>query len=159
MDYGVHKLYNKLWQMLNTDPELMTMMNYGTEGFTYNKNSDGTITFIAENRANYSPWTNGMGNVRILPPTDAQGVDFWDRFSAYYDAAEALPMGGFIFDSSELSTEAAALSNVYAEYAFNLMSGAVNPDDVLPTFLSKLEDAGINDFVGAAQEQLAAYMG
>ena len=47
-------------------------------------------------------------------------------------------MGGFIFDSSELSTEAAALSNVYAEYAFNLMSGAVNPDDVLPTFLSKL---------------------
>ena len=35
------------------------------------------------------------------------------------------------------------------------MSGAVNPDDVLPTFLSKLEDAGINDFVGAAQEQLA----
>ena len=145
--------------LLNTDPELMTMMNYGTEGFTYNKNSDGTITFIAENRANYSPWTNGMGNVRILPPTDAQGVDFWDRFSAYYDAAEALPMGGFIFDSSELSTEAAALSNVYAEYAFNLMSGAVNPDDVLPTFLSKLEDAGINDFVGAAQEQLAAYMG
>ena len=101
--------------LLNTDPELMTMMNYGTEGFTYNKNSDGTITFIAENRANYSPWTNGMGNVRILPPTDAQGVDFWDRFSAYYDAAEALPMGGFIFDSSELSTEAAALSNVYAE--------------------------------------------
>ena len=145
--------------LLNTDPELMTMMNYGTEGFTYNKNSDGTITFIAENRANYSPWTNGMGNVRILPPTDAQGVDFWDRFSAYYDAAEALPMVGFIFDSSDLSTEAAALSNVYAEYAFNLMSGAVNPDDVLPTFLSKLEDAGINDFVGAAQEQLAAYMG
>ena len=145
--------------LLNTDSELMTMMNYGTEGFTYNKNSDGTITFIPENRANYSPWTNGMGNVRILPPTDAQGADFWNRFSAYYDAAEALPMGGFIFDSSELSTEAAALSNVYAEYAFNLMSGAVNPDDVLPTFLSKLEDAGINDFVGAAQEQLAAYMG
>ena len=145
--------------LLNTDPELMTMMNYGTEGFTYNKNSDGTITFIPENRANYSPWTNGMGNVRILPPTDAQGADFWDRFSAYYDAAEPLPLGGFVFDSSELSTEIAALSNVFAEYGFNLMSGAVNPDDVLPEFLSKLEEAGINDFVGAAQEQLAAYMG
>ena len=145
--------------LLNTDSELMTMMNYGTEGFTYNKNSDGTITFIPENRANYSPWTNGMGNVRILPPTDAQGADFWDRFSAYYDAAEPLPLGGFVFDSSELSTEIAALSNVFAEYGFNLMSGAVNPDDVLPEFLSKLEEAGINEFVGAAQEQLAAYMG
>ena len=39
------------------------------------------------------------------------------------------------------------------------MSGAVNPDDALPEFLSKLEEAGINEFVGAAQEQLAAYMG
>ena len=100
-----------------------------------------------------------MGNVRILPPTDAQGVDFWDRFAAYYDAAEPLPLGGFVFDSSELSTEIAALSNVFAEYGFNLMSGAVNPDDVLPEFLSKLEEAGIDEFVGAAQEQLAAYMG
>ena len=145
--------------LLNTDSTLMTMMNYGLEGYTYEKNDDGTISFITENRANYSPWPNGMGNVRILPPTDAQGVDFWDRFSAYYDAAEAVPMGGFIFDSSELSTEAAAISNVYAEYAFNLMSGAVNPDEVLPAFLAKLEEAGMNEFVAAAQEQLAAYMG
>ena len=145
--------------LLNTDPYVMTMLNYGVEGYTYNKNADGTISFIAENRANYSPWTNGVGNVRILPPTDAQGVDFWDRFSAYYNAAETLPYGGFIFDGSELETEQAALANVFAEYAFNLMSGAVNPDDVLPTFLSKLEDAGINEFVAAANEQMAAYVG
>ncbi len=49
--------------------------------------------------------------------------------------------------------------NVYAEYAFNLMSGAVNPDTVLPEFLSKLEAAGINEFVATAQAQLEAYMG
>ena len=144
--------------LLNTDSKLMTMLNYGTEGFTYTTNEDGTISFT-DARATYSPWTNGMGNVRILPPTQAQGLDYWDRFAAYYDAAEALPYGGFIFDSSELETESAALANVYAEYAFNLMSGAVNPDTVLPEFLSKLEAAGINDFVAAAQAQLEAYMG
>lgn len=144
--------------LLNTDPELMTMLNYGTEGFTYNKNADGTITFTDE-RANYSPWTNGMGNVRILPPTDAQGADFWNRFSAYYDAAEALPYGGFIFDGSAMETETAAIANVYAEYAFNLMSGAVDPDAVLPEFLAKLEEAGMNEFVAEAQAQLAAYVG
>ena len=144
--------------LLNTDSKLMTMLNYGVEGYTYNTNSDGTITFTDE-RANYSPWTNGMGNVRILPPTDAQGADFWTRFSAYYDAAEALPYGGFIFDSSALETETAAIANVYAEYAFNLMSGAVNPDDVMPDFLAKLEAAGINELVAEAQAQLAAYVG
>ena len=145
--------------LLNTDPTLMTMLNYGTEGFTYNTNADGTITFIQENRANYSPWTNGMGNIRILPPTDQQGVDFWDRFSAYYDSAETLPLGGFIFDSSPYNTEMGAISNVFAEYAFNLMSGAVDPATELPKFLEKLEEAGINEFVAGAQEQLAAYMG
>ena len=144
--------------LLNTDSKLMTMLNYGTEGFTYTTNEDGTISFT-DARATYSPWTNGMGNVRILPPTAAQGLDYWDRFAAYYDAAEALPYGGFIFDSSELDTESAALANVYAEYAFNLMSGAVDPEAVLPEFLSKLEAAGINGFVAAAQAQLEAYMG
>ncbi len=145
--------------LLNTDPTLMTMMNYGIEGYTYNSNDDGTITFVDEVRATYSPWTNGMGNVRILPPTDAQGADFWDRFSAYYDAAEALPYGGFIFDSSALEKEGAAIANVYAQYGFNLMSGAVDPETVLPEYLAKLEEAGMSAFVAEAQAQLAAYMG
>ena len=144
--------------LLNTDPVLMTMMNYGLEGYTYNTNADGTITFIDDARAQYSPWTNGMGNIRILPPTDAQGAGFWDRFSAYYDAAETLPYGGFIFDASEVETEGAALANVFAEYAFNLMSGAVDPDQVLPEFQAKLEEAGINEFVSAAQTQMEAYL-
>ena len=144
--------------LLNTDSKLMTMLNYGVEGYTYNTNADGTITFTDE-RSNYSPWRNGMGNVRILPPTASEGLTYWKDFAAYYDAAEALPMGGFIFDSSELETESAALANVYAEYAFNLMSGAVDPAKVLPEFQAKLEEAGINEFVAAAQEQLAAYLG
>ena len=149
----------KFLNLLNSDPEVMTMVNYGLEGFTYNKNDDGTITFIEDARATYSPWTNGVGNVRILPPTDAQGPDFWDRFSAYYDAAEKLPYGGFIFDGSEFDTEAAAIANVYAEYAFNLESGAVDPETVLPEFLEKLDEAGMAEFVAAAQQQLADFLG
>ena len=145
--------------LLNTDPEVMTMLNYGVEGFTYEKNSDGTIKFIKENRDTYSPWTNGMGNVRLLPATEKQGVGFYDRFAAFYESAEALPMGAFIFDSSATSTENAAVANVYAKYAMNLMSGAVDPATELPKFLEELDAAGINAIVDAANEQLAAYMG
>ena len=144
--------------LLNTDPELMTMLNYGTEGYTYNKNADGTISFIDEVRATYSPWTNGMGNVRQLPPTAEQGVDFWERFSAYYDSAEVLPYGSFILDTSELSNEATALANVYGQYGFQLMGGATNPDTVLPEFLAKLEEAGIQKLLDAANDQLSAFL-
>ena len=144
--------------LLNTDPELMTMLNYGTEGYTYNKNADGTISFIDEVRATYSPWTNGMGNVRQLPPTAEQGVDFWERFSAYYDSAEVLPYGSFILDTSELSNEATALANVYGQYGFQLMGGATNPDTVLPELPAKLEEAGIQKLLDAANDQLSAFL-
>ena len=145
--------------LLNTDPALMTLMNYGVEGTNYTTNSDGTISFVDDTHGGYMPWRNGMGNVRILPPTADEGVTYWDDFSAYYNSAEALPYGGFIFDNSPVSTEGAALANVYAEYAFNLMSGAVNPDTVLPEFLSKMESAGIDAFVAEANSQLNAYLG
>lgn len=144
--------------LLNSDPELMTMLNYGLEGYTYNKNDDGTITFIDENRSNYTPWRNGMGNIRMLPPTNGEGLSYWDDFSAYYDSAEKLPMGGFVFDSTGLETEIAAIANVSSEYAFQIISGALDPEKVMPEFLDKLEQAGMSKFVAAAQEQLAAYL-
>ena len=145
--------------LLNTDPYVMTTLNYGLEGFTFTRNDDGTITWIDENRATYSPWRNGMGNVRILPPTADEGLTYWDDFAAYYNSAEALPYGAFIFDSSVVETEGAAIANVFAEYAFGLCSGATDPDAVLPDFLQKLEDAGMSDFVAAANDQLAEFLG
>ena len=144
--------------LLNTDPEIMTMVNYGLEGFTYNSNDDGTITFIDEVRGTYSPWTNGVGNIRILPATDKQGADFYERYAAYYDTAEVLPCGSFIFDSSAFTNEAAAIGNVYAKYAFNLMSGAVDPATELPKFLEELEGAGMPKLIEAANAQLAEFM-
>ena len=148
--------------LLNTDPALMTMVNYGTEGFTYEKNDDGTVSFIKENRDLYTPWTNGVGNVRILPPTDAQGVDFWPTFEAYYNAAEALPIGGFVFDNSVVETEAGALASVITEFSYNLCCGKMNPADEthgIDAFLAKMETAGAQKLVDAANEQLAAYLG
>ena len=145
--------------LLNTDPYVMTTLNYGLEDFTFTKNADGTISWIDENRSTYSPWRNGMGNVRILPPTADEGVTYWDDFAAYYNSAEALPYGAFIFDSSVVETEAGAISNVFAEYAFGLCSGATDPDEMLPAFLQKLEEAGINEFVAEANNQLASFLG
>ena len=144
--------------LLNTDPYVMTTLNYGVEGYTYNKNSDGTISFIKENRDNYTMWTNGMGNIRILPPTDDQGVDFWDRFSAFYDSAEVLPYGSFIFDNSPYENEIGALSNVYEKYAFDLMAGTANPAEKLDDFLSELKSAGIDTYVAGVQQQMVDYM-
>ena len=144
--------------LLNSDPFVMTTLNYGVEGTHFTKNADGTIEFIQAARDQYMPWRNGMGNVTMLPPTKDEGADFWNEFKAYYGAADSIPVLGFTFDSTPVQNEMAALTNVYAQYSLSLSSGAVDPATVLPEFLQKLDEAGMQKYLDEANAQLAAFL-
>ncbi|MDO5436100.1 MAG: extracellular solute-binding protein, partial [Clostridia bacterium] len=63
----------KFLALLNSDPTLMTLLNYGVEGIHYTKDENGLVVFT-DARASYTPWTNGVGNVTILPDTAAEGA-------------------------------------------------------------------------------------
>ncbi len=143
--------------LLNTDPEVMTLMNYGVEGVHYNLTSDGCVEFTAE-RDNFKPWTNGVGNVTILPPTVEQGAGFWDTFTSYYGNAKEIPILGFAYDGSGVETEMSAVANVVEEYLLPLCTGAVDPETKLPEFLEKLEQNGVNTVLDDANAQLASFM-
>ena len=99
-----------------------------------------------------------VGNVTILPPTEAQGKDFWDGFKSYYGSAKEIPILGFAYDSSETETQMGAVSNVVAEYMLSLCTGTVDPAEKLPEFLQKLEDNGINEIIDDANNQLSTFM-
>ena len=142
--------------LLNTDPTLMTMLNYGVEGVTYEL-QDGLVNFT-EGRDAYQPWTNGVGNVTILTPTVAQGADFWDDFKAYYGAAKEIPLLGYSYNAENCETEMGAVANVVAEYMLPLCTGAVDPDATLPEFLDKLDAAGINTVLDDANAQLQEFL-
>lgn len=142
--------------LLNTDPKLMTLLNYGVEGVHYNL-QNGLVEFTEE-RSQYQPWTNGMGNVTILTPTVAQGADFWDGFKAYYGEAKEIPLLGYSYNSENMQTQMGNVANVVAEYMLPLCTGAVEPSDKLPEFLQKLEQAGINDVLDDANAQLDVFM-
>ena len=143
--------------LLNTDPYLMTLLNYGVEDVHYTINADGLVEFT-EKRKDFQPWTNGMGNITLLPETVDQGQGWWDSFKEYYGAAKSIPILGFTFDMSKVSVEAAALSNVAAEYALALDSGAVDPAEKLPEFLAKLDAAGMETYLNEANAQLEAFL-
>ena len=142
--------------LLNNDPTLMTMLNYGVEGVTYEL-QDGLVNFT-EGRDAYQPWTNGVGNVTILTPTVAQGADFWDDFKAYYGAAKEIPLLGYSYNAENCETEMGAVANVVAEYMLPLCTGAVDPDATLPEFLDKLDAAGINTVLDDANAQLQEFL-
>lgn len=143
--------------LLNTDPYLFTLLDYGVEGIHYNLNNIGEAVFTAE-RDNYMPWTNGLGNVTLLPPQEGQGADFWDTFKAYYGNADEIPILGFTFNSANVSNEFAALANVAAEYVLPLCTGAVDPTEKIPEFLTKLEKNGMQKVVDEANKQLSSFL-
>ena len=149
----------KFLNLLNTDPYVMTLLNYGVEGIHYNLNEAGEVEFVADARATYSPWTNGVGNVTLPPPQKGQGADFQQRFAEFYAGSKKLPIYGFTFDSKPVETEIAAVTNIKEAYALSLCTGAVDVDTALPELLSKLEDNGMQKIVDEANAQLKAFLG
>lgn len=144
--------------LLNTDPYLMTLLEYGVEGVHYDLNEDGLVVFNEDARATYSPWRNGMGNITLLPPQEGEGVNFFtDTFIPYYSEAKGIPAFGYVFDPTSVETELAALANVAAQYALPLDAGTVDPATALPEFLTKLDEAGMQKVVDEANAQLDAY--
>ena len=147
----------KFLVLLNTDPVLMTLMNYGVEGIHYTLDEDGLVVFTDE-RANYSPWTNGVGNVTLLPDTKDEGKGFRESFKAYYSTGKVIPSNGFFFDPEKVETEMAQLANVNAQYALALDCGATDPETELPAFLEALDGAGMQAYLDEANAQMDAFM-
>ena len=106
----------------------------------------------------YSPWTNGMGNVTMLPDTASEGAGFREAFKAYYAGAKAIPSLGFVFNNEAVANEMVALGTVAAQYALALDAGALDPETTLPDFLAALDAAGMQTYLDAANAQLESFM-
>lgn len=143
--------------LLNTDPEVMTLLAYGVEGVHYEM-VDERVKFL-EKRNDYKPWVNGLGNVTQLAPLEGQEKNFQETFKAYYGAAKEIPTLGFCFDFSDYQNEIAALGNVAKEYFLSLNMGSVDPAVKLPELLEKLEANGMSKVVDEANRQLTEYLG
>ena len=137
----------KFLNLLNTDPAVMTLLNYGVEGVHYNLNDQGEVEFTDARANSYTVWTNGVGNVTLLPPTKGQGADFQQRFAEFYGSAKKLPIYGFTFDA------------IKEAYSLTLCTGAAaDVDAALAEMLKKMDDAGMQKIVDEANAQLEAFL-
>ena len=60
----------------------------------------------------------------------------------------------FLFDATPVMGEYTEVSRIVSEYKPALENGAVDPDIILPEFISKLKAAGIDKIVDEKQKQL-----
>lgn len=143
---------------LYTNPVLSDLIIYGIEGTHYEITEDG---FLDAN-AGTSPDTYSTLNW-LYPNQFASTVlvgntaDLWDRTRKFNEEAIKSPAMGFAFDSTTITTELTAVTNVYEEYQKSLEYGFVDPEVGIPEMLEKMNNAGLAKIIAEKQAQLDAW--
>lgn len=142
----------KLLEAVNTDPVLMNMLSYGIEGTHYEKTGDDTIKWL-DAHSNYTMPYYMFGNYFNLYHAEGAQSDEWDVLKAYNESAVPSPALGFNFDTTNVSTQIAALNNVQEEFKNLINTGSVDPDENLEKMKTKMNSAGLDDVISEMQNQ------
>ena len=152
----------KFLNEMYTNPDVVNLLDWGIEGVHYEKQDDGTIDFPEGVDANTTTYGLNMdwffGN-QFLSYIWGKGRDttIYSRLEANNKNSEFSPVMGFAFDSTAVSSEVAAISNVINQYLPGLSCGSLNPDTEMDTFLEALDDAGMQTVIEEKQKQLDAW--
>ena len=143
----------------------MSNLIYGVEGTSWEWNEDHSSIVYPEGLGiDTVPYTalytcGAFGNQFNLYGMDGNTSEADKGFmKELLDGAWNPPLLGFIPNSEPVSTQVAAVSNVYDQYYKVLTYGDVNPDEFLPKFLEELETAGINDIIAEYQSQVDEWL-
>ena len=138
------------------NPDLVNTMYYGVEGTDWNM-VDGFITGVEGSSAFLNCGTSQpmiWGNYFISSPTAGNDSDSIKKALEYTRSGKGARTLGFLFDTSEVSDEWAAIQSVLSEYQEGLEFGILDPETELPKFINKLKAAGVDDFIAEKQKQL-----
>ena len=144
--------------------EIMNLLNWGEQDKDYviEDADNGVINFpegITSDNAGYNlnlGWE--LPNQFIAYKWTGSDPQLWEKMEEFNSSAKSSKAVGFLFDSSNYSSEIAALSNIVKQYSGALYSGSGDPDELIPELLEALDDAGINEVIQAKQEQLDAFL-
>lgn len=152
----------ELIELLNTDDELYKLLSFGEEGIDYEFDENGVFR-EKEGKyfLNYSEWQIGQSYSpdfnRVLYDRNESGEIRKQAQQIVYDAdkeAKKSPLTGFVFDVSPVKTQIVTCASVIKEMLPALTAGSVDPETVLPEFLSRLKSAGVDDIIQEKQRQL-----
>ena len=157
----------KFISALYSDPTVYNMWQYGIEGVNYQLLDDGTAYFVdGEDGSNYTyhqntGWCLGNQFQSYVWNDGTKDADYWSLLQSHNDWAYYPATYGFMWDSSDYSTEITALTNAYETYRATLETGAAGSAGVQET-LDKMNEAlyaaGLEDVMNAKQEQLDEWL-
>ncbi|MGO4548626.1 ABC transporter substrate-binding protein [Paenibacillus sp. 2TAB23] len=145
----------KYLELVNTDPKLRNMLAFGELDVDY-KNVDGEK--VIERTSDTWPLAAySQATFFNLAVTKGAPEDQWDQVKKLNDAATSSSLLGFALDISNLQTEVANCQSVWDKYKYELITGASDPEKVIPKLTAELKSAGMDTIMTAAQEQINNY--
>ncbi|MFC4598129.1 ABC transporter substrate-binding protein [Cohnella hongkongensis] len=145
----------KYLQLVNTDSKLRNMLAFGELGVDYDP-VDGEK--VIERKTDTWPLAAyTQGTFFNMAVTKGAPVDQWEQVRKLNDQATSSTNLGFALDISELSTEVANTKAVWDKYRYELLTGASDPEQMVPKIVAELKAAGMDTIMNAAQEQIDTY--
>lgn len=145
----------KYLELVNTDPKLRNMLAFGELGKDYeNVNGEKVI----ERKTDTWPLAAyTQGTFFNMAVTKGAPEDQWDQVRKLNEQASSSSVLGYALDISDLATEVANTKAVYDKYRNELVTGASDPEVVVPKIVSEMKAAGMDTIMKAAEEQIAAF--
>ena len=152
-------LLNLMW----TDQIILNTIMYGVEGRDYVFDEDGLMKYPDGLDGDTVPYQMGLNSgvfadMFAMYPSSESARQNLIYTKELLDNAWVVPLFGFTPANDEISTEVAAVSNVYNQYHDTLVYGDFDPAEMNPTFLDALETAGIDIIIDSYNEQAQAWL-
>lgn len=153
----------KFLELMFTDTDLANLLNYGIEGVHYVTREGSQIIDYPEgidsSSCGYGAFVGSYGDATKIYQRAPMTDEFVATIPDYmYPKAPVSKYLGYTFDESPVSTELAAVNAAIGQYGPTLECGLVDPEEVIPEFISALKAAGIDTVIAENQKQLDAWL-
>lgn len=127
---------------------------YGVEDKDYERDENGTITKLVTDNF-FEDWFVSCTKYKQFDPSIPE--EKVERYKHLDDDAQISKCMGFVFDSSNVTAEVAAITAVYDEYLKPMSKGLLDYDENIDMVIEKLKKAGIDKYVEEVQRQFSEF--
>lgn len=145
----------KYLQLVNTDAKLRNMLAFGEEGVDFTKVDGEKVVERLTDTWPLAAYT--QGTFFDMAVTKGAPEDQWEQVRKLNEQAYSSSILGFALNISDLSTEVANTKAVWDKYRYELLTGASDPEVMVPKIVSELKAAGMDTIMTAAQEQINTF--
>ena len=147
-------------QWLYSSKENHDLFHYGIEGVHYTANGDLRMEQVLGDDGNalyqLDTWMTGyLPYMRYTNDTPDAAIDFATYRSSNYVVS---PIAGFIFDSTNVTTEVTNLQTEIIASIYPIKFGMISYEDNIDAAIQRLKAAGLDTYLEEYRKQLNAYL-